>query len=355
MKPYARILTFLLIAGPVTGAAQTGAKGADILEQILVKVNGDIITKTDLEQRQIAALRQRDQNFRPTTDAELQKALAEITPEVIVNAVDELLLIQRGRELGYALGNEQFRNIIDNIKKENKIETEEAFQAALKQEGLTLEDLRRQIERNMLASRVQQVEVMGKIAVSEDEVKAYYDANRETFITQPEITLREILVAVPASDKGINVAEDDAARAKVEEIRKRLESGEPFARLASEVSDSGSKANGGLIGPINRADLSPELQKEIESLKVGELTRTLRTQRGYQIIKLESSTPTKVKTIDEARAEIADRVAGQKQRGQMLGYLAQLRERAIIDWKNDEVKKAYEVGLKQLAASPTVQ
>jgi peptidyl-prolyl cis-trans isomerase SurA len=329
---------------------------ADILEQILVKVNGDIITKTELEQRQISALRQRDPNFRPGSDADLQKALVEVTPEVIVNAVDELLLIQRGRELGYSLGAEQFRSIVENIKKENKIETEEQFQAALKQEGLTLEDLRRQIERNMLASRVQQVEVMGKIAVSDDEVKQYYEANKDSFTTQPQVTLREILINVPTNEKGVNVAEDDAAKAKAEDIRKRVDAGEPFARLASDLSDSGSKANGGLIGPISRSDLSPELQKEIASLKVGQMTRTLRTTRGYQIIKLESSSEIKTKTMDEARSEIADRVAAQKQRGQMVVYLQQLRTQAIIDWKNEEVKKAFEVGLKQQqATAPTAQ
>ena len=349
MKRHAWIVALLLVAG------FSVRPHADILEQILVKVNGDIITKTELEQRQISALRQRDPNFRPGSDAELQKALVEVTPEVIVNAIDELLLIQRGRELGYSLGNEQFRNIVENIKKENKIETEEQFQAALKQEGLTLDDLKRQIERNMLASRVQQVEVMGKIAVSDDEVRQYYDANKETFTTQPQITLREILVTVPTSDKGVNVAEDDAAKAKIEDIRKRAEAGEPFARLASDLSDSGSKANGGLIGPISRSDLSPELQKELAALKPGQLTRTLRTTRGYQLIKLETSTETKIKTMDEARPEIADKVAGQKQRGQMLQYLQQLRTQAIIDWKNEEVKKAYEVGLKQQAAAPTAQ
>jgi parvulin-like peptidyl-prolyl isomerase len=323
---------------------------ADILEQILVKVNGDIITKTELEQRQIAALRQKDPNFRPGSDADLQKALAEITPDVIVNAVDELLLVQRGRELGYALGTEQFRNIIENIKKENKLETEDAFLAALKQEGLTLDDLRRQLERQMLVSRVQQVEVMGKIAVSEDEVKAFYETSKESFTTQPQLTLRELLVAVPASDKGINVAEDDAAKSKAEELRKRLEAGEPFARLASDLSDSPSKANGGLIGPISRADLAPELLAEITPLKVGQLTRVLRTTRGYQIIKLESATETKIKTMDEARAEIADKIAAQKQRGQMVQYLKQLRTQATIDWKNGEVRKAYELGIQHQAA-----
>jgi parvulin-like peptidyl-prolyl isomerase len=338
----------LLVYGAVGLAAQKG----EILEQILVKVNGDIITKTELEQRQIAALRQRDPNFRPTSDSELQKALAEITPDVIVNAVDELLLVQRGRELGYALSTERFNSIVENIKKENKIENDEQFQAALKQENLTLDDLRRQIERQMLISQVQQVEVAGKIAVSEDEVKKYYEGNRESFITQPQITLREILIAVPTSEKGVNVAVDDEAREKAEGIRKRLEAGEPFAQLASELSESGSKANGGLIGPIARTDLSPELLKEIDPLKVGQLTRVLRTTRGYQIIKLESRSEQKVKTLDEARAEIADRLAGNKQRGQMLIYLRQLRAQAIIDWKNDEIKKAFELGVQQQADVP---
>ena len=333
----------LVLAAAVSLAAQKG----EILEQVLVKVNGDIITKSDLEQRQITALRQRDPNFRPATDADLQKALAEITPDVIVNAIDELLLVQRGRELGYTLTSERFSSIVENIKKENKLETDEAFQAALKQENLTLDDLRRQIERQMLISQVQQVEVAGKIAVSEEEVKKFYDENRDTFTTQPQITLREILVAVATSDKGVNVAQDDAAKAKAEEIHKRLVGGEPFARLASDVSDSGSKANGGLIGPILRTDLSPELLKEIDPLKVGDLTRVLRTTRGYQIIKLETRTDTKVKTLDEARAEIADRLAGNKQRGHMLSYLRQLRAQAIIDWKNDEIKKAYELGVQQ--------
>ncbi len=322
-----------------------------VLEQILVKVNGDIITKTDLEQRQIAALRQRDPNFRPGSDAELQKALGEVTPEVIVNAVDELLLVQRGRELGYALGNEQFRNIIDNIKKENKLETEEAFMAALKQEGMTLDDLRRQLERQMLVSRVQQVEVMGKISVTEDEVKQFYEGAKESFTTEPQLTLREILVAVATSEKGVNVAEDDAAKAEAEELRKKIESGQPFATLASEFSDSGSKANGGLIGPIGRSDLSAELLQAIAPLKIGQMTPVMRSPRGYQIIKLESATERKIKSMDEARPEIADKIAAQKQRGQLVTYLKQLRIQAIIDWKNDEVKKAYEAGVQQQQAS----
>jgi parvulin-like peptidyl-prolyl isomerase len=344
-----RIQEFLLASAIIAAGATAGQ--ADILEQILVKVNGDIITKTDLEQRQIAAIRQRQAN-RPNSDAELQKALAEITPDVIVDAIDELLFVQRGKELGYTLGNEQFQNIVDNIKKENKIETEEQFQAALKQEGLTMDDLRRQLERQMLFTRVQQAEVMNKVSVSEEEIKQYYDANKGAFSSTPQITLREILITVPASDKGVNVAQDDAAREKAEAILRRAQAGEPFARLAADLSDSSSKANGGLIGPINRTDLSEELQKEIEGLRPGEITRVLRTPRGYQVLKLESEVPSEVKSMEEARAEIGEKIAMGKRQAEMTRYLDRLRSQALIDWKNDEMKKAYELGLKRRESTP---
>lgn len=320
---------------------------ADILEQVLVKVNGEIITKTDLEQRQIAALRQKQPNLRPDSDAALQKALADVTPLVIVEAVDELLMVQRGKELGYTMSTEQFDGIVENIKKENKIESDDALQQALKAEGMTMADLRKQLEKNMLFTRVQQSEIMSKLQVTDTELKAYYDAHKGEFATTPQITLREILVAVPIDPKGVSVAADDDAKAKAEAIRAKLVAGEAFARLAAESSDSPSKANGGLVGPMSKSDLSPELQKAIEGLKAGAVTPVLRTQRGYQFLKVESVSDTTIKSFEEAKSDIADKIAGEKRQGEYAKYIEKLRGDAIIDWKNDEIKKAYEIGLTQ--------
>jgi parvulin-like peptidyl-prolyl isomerase len=330
--------------------AALAAPRADILEQVLVKVNGDIITKTELEQKQIAALRQKNPNLRPDNDAALQKALAEVTPEVIVDAVDELLIVQRGKELGYTMSTEQFDSIVENIKKENKLEDDAAFEAALKGEGLTMADLRRQLERTMIIQRVQQTEVMSKLEVTDAELKMYYDSHKESFTTVPQLTLRELLVAVPVSDRGVNVAVEEEARAKAEDIRKRLLAGEPFARLAADQSDSPSKANGGLVGPVSRDVLAPELQQAIDGLKVGDLTPVLRTTRGFQLIKIEAMETATVKPFDEARGDIADRLANEKRRGEFSKFLEKLRSQAIIDWKNQEMKKAWEVGLTQVAA-----
>ena len=151
--------------------AAIAAPRGEILEQILVKVNGDIFTKTDLETRQIAALRAKGQAIDLKSDpnnVQLRKALDEITPQIMVEAIDEMLIVQRGKELGYTLSDTQFKSVVENIRKENKIETEEQFQAALKAENMTMMDLRRNLERSMISQRVQQNEVLAKIGVTDE-------------------------------------------------------------------------------------------------------------------------------------------------------------------------------------------
>jgi peptidyl-prolyl cis-trans isomerase SurA len=331
----------------VAGGLLTGIPlKAEVIEQVLVKVNGEIVSKSDFEKRQIEALRNRPDfaNGNPSS-TELQKAIAELTPDLILEAVDELLLIQRGRELNFALGDAQFKDILDNIKKQNNLSDEAQFQAALKQEGLTVADLRRNIERSMMINQVQSSEVTQKLSATDEEAREYFEAHRSEFTTPSEVMLREILIEVPASDRGINVAQDEEAKAKAEDIRQRLLKGEPFARLAAEVSSSPSKANGGLIGPIHMDELAPQLQQLLGKLKVGEIAEVIRTTRGYQILKLESRTDVKSRTFEDARNDIGRRVIEGKSRAAMQKYLDQLRAQADIKWRNAELQRAYDQAL----------
>jgi len=316
-----------------------------------VKVNGEIFTKSDLEQRQVASLRQKGQALDLKSDpnnVQLRKALDEITPQIIVDAVDEMLMVQRGRELGYKLSDEQFKSVVDNIRRENKIESDEQFQAALKAENMTMADLRRNLERSMIVQRVQQNEVMAKIGVTDDEARAYYEAHMNEFTTAPTVTLREILVATPTDPKGINVGADEAALEKAQGIRRRVTcGGENFGRLASEFSDSPPKANAGLIGPLSVNDISPDLRKMIEKMKPGDISEPVRTTRGYQVLKLETMTATQVMPLEQAREQISERVFTDKRKAEFVKYMQKLRAQAIIEWKNPDVRKAFEEGMKQ--------
>ena len=346
----------LLLAAVVLASVTTIR--AEIIEQILVKVNGEIFTKSDLEQRQVAALRQKGQALDLKSDpnnVELRKALDEITPQLIVDAVDEMVIVQRGKELGYTLSEEQFKKVVGDIRRENKIDTDEQFQAALKSENMTMADLRRNLERQMISQRVQQNEVLAKIGVTTEEARKYYEAHLNEFTTPPTVTLREILVLVPGDAKGLNVAADEAAKAKAETIRARVTTGrESFETVAAEVSESPSKANAGLIGPLSVTDISPDLRKLIESIKPGDVSELIRTPRGYQILKLETISAAQTMTLDQAREQIGERVFTDKRRAEFQKYVEKLRAQAIIEWKNQDVRKAFEEGIKKQPAAPSL-
>ncbi len=323
---------------------------AEIVEAVIVKVNGDILTKTELETQQFAVLRARGQQVdqNDPQDAAVKKALDEATPQILVTAVDELLLEQQGRSLGYKLSDDQFNAIVDNIKKQNHIENDEQWKQALAQENVTMVQLREQLEKTMLTQRVLQNEVFDRIAVSDPEAKAYYDSHIQEFTTPPQVTLREILVTVPSNGKSLNVAQDDAAKAKAEALRKRVTTGgEPFEKVASEASEAPSKANAGLIGPIQTTDLSQGIRDLIKDLKPGDITPVFRTDRGYQVLQLVSRTAAVVTPFDKAREQISGRVFTDKRKDAFVTYLDKLRSQAIISWKNDAAQKAYEQGLKE--------
>jgi len=328
--------------------ALVAAAHAEVIEQVLVKVNGEIITKSDLEKLQIAAFRELPNRPDPTrmSDADLAKALAQITPQAIVSAVDDMLLMQRAKDLGLAVSDEQFNNVLESIKKDNKMETEEQFQAALRQEGLTLPQLRQTLTKRMLISQVQQREVVTKIDVNDAELREYYDKNPTEFGTTPSVTLREILITVPLDpEKGLNAGLQDEKKKKADEERARAAKGESFEKLVGEVSESPSKANGGLIGPISRSEMDESLLKLLSTMKVGDISQVVQVPNGFAVFKLEANVESTTLPFESAKGAIADKLGQEKVRGEMRKYMTRLRAQAIIDWKDPELKKAYDAGV----------
>ena len=353
MKTALRIGLLFALFAPLAGAS------AEIIEQVLVKVNGDIITKTELETRQIAALRQK---MSGQIDPELLKdatrlkqALADVTPTLLVEAIDEMLLFQMGNEKGYKLSDDQFKGWLTKLREEQNLQDEAKFQAALKQEGMNIADLRKNVERNFIVTQVQRDEVGAKLQITEEEARQYYLAHRQEFSEAATVTVREILVEVPTSknqqgQQSVNVAVEDAAMEKVKSIRARIMGGEDFGKVAAEVSDSSSKANGGLIGPLALAQLSTPLQQTFEKMKPGEITEPIRTPRGFQILKLETLKPADVQPFESVRDLAADKVHSARQESEFRKFMSRVRGQALIEWKNEELKKAYDSAIAAEAA-----
>jgi parvulin-like peptidyl-prolyl isomerase len=133
-------------------------------------------------------------------------------------------------------------------------------------------------------------------------------------------------------------------------VRARIAGGEDFAKVAAEVSAAPSKANGGLVGPIAVSELSQALQDVLGRMTPGDVTEPIRGARGYQIVKLETHTAAVVQPFDTVRDLVAERVYSQRQRMEVQKFLSRIRSQAIIIWKNDELKQAYE---RQIASMQT--
>ena len=315
-----------------------------IIQRVLVKVNGEIFTQKDLEQRQIGVLRDNG-NDKPTP-----KEIEEITPDLLVNAVDEMLIIQHGRELNYHLSDEAFKNYVESVKTDNKLNDAD-FKLALSQEGMTLDTFRENTEKQYIIQTVRQREILGHMSLTEEEARQYYDKHPEEFLKPATVMLREILVAVPAETAGgqqvFKANTDEAAKQKITAIRERAVNGEDFTKLVTEVSDSATKSNGGVIGPVNVEEMSTGIRELVDKLKVGDVSQPVRTGRGYQIFKLESRTAAERELFQNVRDQITQKVGEERLDVLTKKYIETLRSQALIEWKREDLKQMYE---KRVAA-----
>jgi len=342
------VLATLMSAGsvfaqetPVAVSGRPSEPNGQVLQRILVKVNGDIITQTDLERGQVEAIRQ--DGLQATTETELRQALVDVTPRVLSAAVDELLILQQGRELGYHLSEEQFQDIVENIKTENNFANDEEFHDALMQsEGMTIDDLHQTMERQMLISQVQQVEILRKVVLTDIEAREHYDNNLSEYTEAETITMREILIRVAEGLGGtVNVAADDQARHEAEEARLRILAGEDFSLVAIAMSDAASKANGGLIGPIDLTFVNDAVQTGLLGLEDEEISHPIRTPAGYHILQLvERREPTPL-PFEEVRDAIGNSVFSERRIKEYRTYIGRLRDEAVIEWKDAQLEEAF--------------
>ncbi|MEO7191763.1 MAG: peptidyl-prolyl cis-trans isomerase [Vicinamibacterales bacterium] len=343
-----RVLTaFVVVVLSLSGgrlAAQ--ASKTALLERIIVRVNGEILTQSELTQRQIDVLQEQLQDkTKPSTDAALQAEIDKVTPDVLVESVDELLLVQRGREMGAKYTDEQFKQSLEKIKKDNKLD-DAAFKTALAQQGLTVDELRQQLERSYLKLEVQRREIGPSMTITQEEQRQYYDRHKDRFMTPVTITLREIFIPITSTAINgkdvVNPADEAAARQKIDDLRARAVKGDDFAALVSEASESSTKAKGGLVGPLNLDDLNPALQEAIAGLQPGGVSAPLKGAKGYQLFELEARSVPELKPFEGVRAQIQQALQDERLEPETQKLLARLRTQAVIEWKDDNYRQLYQ-------------
>ena len=321
---------FMLAASPVK------AQEAEltVVDEVIAQVNEDVITLSMLKREskeRIETLKQNGMNEQQATE-EVAKRKAEL----IATLINERLLLQKGKELELSadVEAEVNRRMLD-VAKEQGITTIEKLDQAMKESGLDPVLTRQTLRNEIMKQAVMQQEVDRRIyfSVSPDELKKYFEANREKFLKPENVIISEIYLTFA----GKNEAD---VKAKALELVAQLRAGADFGAVAATNSER--ELNGVRVAPQNKGKVgrfeTPQLREDIavaiKNVKVGGISEPLRGADGYQIFRVDERNPgTTTATFNEDQVRQAITVErAPKERD---AYLQTLRNDAYVNVAKD--------------------
>ncbi|WP_291272521.1 peptidylprolyl isomerase [Geothrix sp.] len=295
----------------------------DVREEILVIVNNHIITRRSLTQaveQQHAAL------YRQFSGKELDEKLKDAREKTLQGLVDAFLLEDKGAELGSPITDDYVRASIDGIKKENNFATDADLERALKGSlGIGLPEFTKRQKQQATQQFVLQREVFSKVAVEDNELRAYYEDHKDEYRLPSRFRIRELVLA-----KGATAEEQAEARKKLEAIQAELKGGKSFEELARQHSTSPSKATGGDLGWMNKGFLRASIEDAAVKLKPEQVSAPIETDKDLYLIQLVALEDAPVKAFAEVREKIVEKLQEPKAQNAIEQYLAGLRMRANI-------------------------
>lgn len=319
---------FLLVLLSVSAALTIPARAEIlVLEEILGKVNGEVITRSEYE-RVIASLKAEVERDERVPEAERAAETERRTKNALRDLIDERLLIQKGKDLGVNVEPQLLRQR-DQLMETNNIETVDEFEDfVLERTGEPIEDLMERMRNNMLSQAVIGQEVGARIVVERSEIENYYEEHSTEFVRQEGVRVSEIFVSKEGKE-GDDLAE---AKKKAEELRDRAERGEPFAELARRHSENEFTApNGGDLGVFTRGQLMADIEKEMFDANSGHISELRELPNGWLILRLDERIREGQASLEEAAPEIRNRLMGPRYEPAIRSYLTELRQLAYIE------------------------
>jgi peptidyl-prolyl cis-trans isomerase SurA len=314
-------------------SASLSAADVQIVEQIVAKVNGDIVTRGELDRARQQLVQQMEADKVPAT--ERAQILKERDAEFLKDQIDGLLLIQKGKELGISVDAEVTKRLAD-IQIQNKISDPDKFRVWVQEaSGMPLEDLKQQMKNEQMKQQVLRQEVGGRISIPKPDLQKYYDEHKDEFIREERVFLREIFI----SPAGKGPEETAAAERRAKSVLERIKKGEKFPELARDMSDSETAKNFGEIGWLSREALRPELQ-DLFNQKKGYVTDVLKFDNGFAIYKLEERHEKGLAAFEDVENEITEKLFEPRMTPKVREYLTKLREEAFLEIRAGYVDSA---------------
>lgn len=295
-----------------------------VVEDVIVQVNDQIINRSDLERAQQQLQQDGQQSGVSAGEiADRQKTLLR-------DLIDQQLLLSRGKELSINADAEVIRRL-DEIRKQNKLDSMEALEKAARQQGASFEDFKANIRNSIITQQVVREEVGRRLQMSQAQEQAFYEAHKQEFAQPEQIRLSEILVPLPADATEAQIAQ---GQMKADGIAKQIKAGDSFESLAKLISGGQTAAQGGDLGLFKRGALAKVLEDQTFNLEPSQNTAPIRTKQGFVILKVTEHQAAGVPALKDVEQQVQEAMYTEQMQPALRTYLTKLRENAYIDIKS---------------------
>jgi len=244
--------------------------------------------------------------------------------------IEEKLIDQEAKKSGIKVASKEIEGAIEELKRKNAVD-QENFEKLLAAEGLTLETLKKEIEKKILRRKVIHWSVKVESKVGEKELREFYQKNMDRYRTNESYRIGQILFLVP---REATLEEIRGIRKKCQKVLERIKGGEDFGEMALLYSeDPSSRNDGGDLGYFKGGELLPLLEREAIRLQAREVSGIIRSEFGFHIIKLLDRKGGEPFPFEEVREKIQADYYDKEVEKAFQQFLSKLKEKSVIEIK----------------------
>lgn len=313
----------------VKATAPASPYGGTTVEEIVARVNDQVITSSDYER----SMRDIDQEERQH-GATMQQ-MSEAHKDLLRNLIDQQLWLSKGKELGVT-GDTELVTRLNEIRKQYNLSTLEDLEKAAKEQGYSFEDFKANLRNQIITQEVMRQEVGRKINITPGEAERYFEAHQQDYARPESVKLSEIIISTDtpgAAGLGDDPQKVAAAQAKANDIEAKLHAGADFTQLARTSSDGPTAAEGGDLGTYKRGALNKVFEDATFGLKTGDITDPIRTKQGFVILKVVEHVPGGVPAYKDVEQDVEQNFYMSRMEPAIREYLTTMRDDASIDIK----------------------
>jgi peptidyl-prolyl cis-trans isomerase SurA len=299
-----------------------------VVEDIVARVNDQIITQSDYDRAAEQLEGETKQQAMPAR--ELQQKQADLLRDLI----DQQLLLSKGKELGIT-GETELIKRLDEIRKQNHLDSLEDLEKAAQQQGVSYEDFKANIRNGIITQQVVRDEVGRHITMSPTDVQKYFKDHESEFAQPESVTLNEILIPTPAQAgaEGADTAQVAAAQAQAEAIEAKLAAGAKFDDLAKPAPTDPTAPKSVNLGEYHRGQLVKEIEDKAFALNAGQNTQPIRTKQGFIILQATQRQLGGDASFKQVEPQVEEALFLERMQPALRVYLTKLREEAFVDLK----------------------